>query len=176
MGKSIVKCIDVIPKDSSNLDGCLEVQTHCRISVVNDDQTPTLLNIEDQHVQYVAPVLTRSPGLKMFQNESAYCSHAISSINAPQCSTGAEHGRVHVLNDAGPSHLLNVNSKQSNLHKESTETASKQEFHHQSTLLKNKINKMPKNFDTRTARHNMVVQLFKYAIEKPDQRFPGLVK
>ncbi|KAL2489420.1 Uncharacterized protein Fot_42712 [Forsythia ovata] len=216
IGKSIVKCIDVIPKDISNFDRCLEVPTHCRIPVVNGDQTPTLLTIEDQHVQYVAPVLRRFPRLKMFQIESSSCSHAIPSINAQECSAGAERGGVHVLDDAQPSRLLNVKSKQSNLHKESTETASKQEFHNQSTLLKldvavleeiepirsiiphlllnrsgdceifvvkytkyifqNKINETPENFDTRAAHHGMAVQLLKYAIKKPGQRFPGLVK
>ncbi|KAL2489501.1 Uncharacterized protein Fot_42793 [Forsythia ovata] len=192
IGKSIVKCIDVIPKDISNFDRCLEVPTHCRIPVVNGDQTPTLLTIEDQHVQYVAPVLKRFPRLKMFQIESSSCSHAIPSINAQECSAGAERGGVHVLDDAQPSRLLNVKSKQSNLHKESTETASKQEFHNQSTLLKlgdceifvvkytkyifqNKINETSENFDTRAAHHGMAVQLLKYAIEKPGQRFPGLV-
>ncbi|KAL2486738.1 Uncharacterized protein Adt_31494 [Abeliophyllum distichum] len=42
-------------------------------------------------------------------------------------------------------------------------------------IFQNKINEMSKNFDTRAARHNIAVQLFKYAIEKPNQRFLGLV-
>ncbi|KAL2520760.1 Papain-like cysteine peptidase superfamily [Forsythia ovata] len=40
-------------------------------------------------------------------------------------------------------------------------------------IFQNKINKMPKKFDTRAGRYNMAVQLFMYAIEKPDQRFPA---
>ncbi|KAL2550079.1 Uncharacterized protein Fot_11609 [Forsythia ovata] len=39
-----------------------------------------------------------------------------------------------------------------------------------------KINEMPNDFDTGVARHNMSVQLFKFSVEKPDLRLPGISK
>ncbi|KAL2492007.1 hypothetical protein Adt_27635 [Abeliophyllum distichum] len=39
-----------------------------------------------------------------------------------------------------------------------------------------KINEMSNDFDTRVASHNMAVQLFKYSVEKPNLRLPGISK
>ncbi|KAL2463084.1 hypothetical protein Fot_54321 [Forsythia ovata] len=41
-------------------------------------------------------------------------------------------------------------------------------------IFMKKINEMPNDFDTGLARHNMAVQLFKYSVEKPDIRLPGI--
>ncbi|KAL2552335.1 hypothetical protein Fot_05954 [Forsythia ovata] len=43
-------------------------------------------------------------------------------------------------------------------------------------IFMKKINKMPNDFDTGLARHNMNVQLFKYSMEKPDIRLSGISK
>ncbi|KAL2538452.1 hypothetical protein Fot_19843 [Forsythia ovata] len=144
---------------------------------MSGDVTPSMLTTKDQQTASVTPVIRRSPRHNTNPMESDR-SKGKGIVNVPvkNRSLGVSGHLTPSILTIKEQHAVSVTPELMNGYIYYTCRGDCGIFvvKYVEYIFMKKINEMPNDFDTGLARHNMAVQLFKYSVEKPDIRLPGI--